>query len=152
TVQVATPNPCDAARAERGRIEGLLNEGKLDRTLRVIARARKLCPDAYTVSRVEAETLAAVGRYDEASVFAEAVAAAPSASDEDRTAAAKIEAGARVLGATLPATDEAKRPMREAYGKAATAALAGDNAAAKKLFLDAWTAWHPNGQALVGAA
>ncbi|MBI5535520.1 MAG: hypothetical protein HY898_22510 [Deltaproteobacteria bacterium] len=40
----AAPTPCEVAREQRARVAQLLQQGKLDRTVRVIQRADALCP------------------------------------------------------------------------------------------------------------
>jgi hypothetical protein len=53
--------PCERSRAQRARVPGLLAKGKLDRTLRVLAKANELCKEeAPSTSADEVETLAEV--------------------------------------------------------------------------------------------
>lgn len=144
--------PCELATRERARLPGLIAEGRLDRALRVLAKANRLCPGGRgSTWEIEVEALAEVGRYADAkalsTVIDEAAAASPAAREAARRAAAILADRDRVF----PETDAAKAPMRKAYGEAREAENKGDHALARDLYLKAWSAWHPNGQALYAA-
>jgi WD40 repeat protein len=85
---VALPRTlCERAHDERARVPKLLAAGKLDRTVRVIERADRLCPrDAKESADVLVDTLVELGRWEEA------MSAASSASKE---AAARARARAK---------------------------------------------------------
>jgi hypothetical protein len=144
--------PCEQARKERARVPKLLDEGKLDRALRVIAKANTLCAaEAPATWSAEMATLAEVGRYDDARTLAEAL-------ENDARATAETKASARRAtdkvthdDVKLEATDDAKATMRAHFLAASEAEDSGDHAKARDLYLKAWDAWRPNGQALFGA-
>lgn len=157
------PSPaCARARELRARAPRLLEEGRLDRAIRVMQRAEDGCreeAEATWAARVAA--LAAIGRVAEARQLAGRIDRSDRATAGDKRAAAAARA----------ACDEHEGPLNgegangpERYrdptmqGKAAAifrrgrdAAIALDHARAKALFLEAWTAWHPFPRALIEA-
>ncbi|MDI1443079.1 WD40 repeat domain-containing protein [Polyangium sp. 6x1] len=155
------PTPCETADALRKKVPGLLGKGKLDRALRVMARARELCPKA--APEVLAEELAtsaelAVDLYDTSYTYdlTRELLRVPGASDAlkkraeaAREAAQKIDKKLESLHA--PNITKVARPLVE---QADALAAKGDPAslrAAREAYLGAAAA-HPNGQALLGAA
>lgn len=124
--QSAQSGPCEVARLHRARVPGLLREGRLDRTVRVIEHADKLCPSTARASYAALlETLADLGRFDDVRAVADRVDADPSASPEARAAAkrAREKAGE-------PSADTGRGLLEE--GLAARAR--GDLPAAQRLF------------------
>jgi hypothetical protein len=135
--------------------------------LRVIAKANRLCPDLRQGTwPAEVETLAEIGRYDEARALLKEIEDSGDAASEEARAAA--EHARRIVDErdrSFVDTDEAKAEMRELYGKAVETEAAVDklrgvswienvrplHAKASALFLQAWASWRPNGQALYGA-
>ncbi len=80
--------PCDKAEAQRARVKGLLADGKLDRALRVIEAADRLCPGSAGASAAaRVTTLVEVGRDDEAVALAARIEGDPQASAEAKAAA-----------------------------------------------------------------
>ena len=81
---------CVVAQQQRARAPGLLGEGKLHRTLRVLAAADRRCPAERPVTwAVEVEALAELGRYDAARELArtiEVIRAPPTATARRRGA------------------------------------------------------------------
>ncbi|MEP7121790.1 MAG: WD40 repeat domain-containing protein [Byssovorax sp.] len=148
----AMPGACTVAVHERARLAGLLGEGKLDRALRVAAKANGLCPGERSATwHLEVEALAEIGRYADARALAATIAASPTADTAAKQSAARALAVAAERDRQFPATDEAKTPMREGYRAAQAAEEGKKNQLAKQLYLDAWSKWRPNGQALYGA-
>ncbi len=151
--------PCERAVQQRSRITALLAEGKLDRTARILEHADTLCPaTALDFIAVRVETLAELGRYDEARRLADTIDAAPACSEADREAARRARRLVAVRDRAFPSTDEAKADMRRLFAEATLASEQAElemNPAmwveSKKKFLAAWEAWRPNGQALYGA-
>ena len=146
----ATRSPCDQARTQRARVAGLLADGKLVRTARVIAWANRLCAEEASTSwAVEALVDAELGRYTEARALADRLDAR--ADDAGKQAAAEARAIVDERDRTFPNTDDAKKEMRRLYYEATATQDGKNHSAARGLFLGAWSAWHPNGQALLGA-
>jgi dipeptidyl aminopeptidase/acylaminoacyl peptidase len=106
------PDPCERAAAYRARVPGLLEEGKLDRTVRVIRAANALCPaTAPATSAVEIDTLAALGRWREAT---ERAARAPDAHAVERTLAAQHARAQESVDALLEAARKEKAAQHAA--------------------------------------
>lgn len=155
---------CTRAKQLRERVPSLLAEGRLDRTLKVIAAANTLCPAQRGESlQVELETLLKVGRYDEART----VSIELSGDDEIQhwSASDTLSWLASLGSRTFPEDDAARVEMREKFATAAaTEALARQlsttrsaeevrrlHAKASSEFIDAWTSWRPQGEALYRA-
>ncbi|APR85287.1 WD-40 repeat protein [Minicystis rosea] len=122
------PDPCTVAAAQRARVKGLVDEGRLDRALRVIAHADALC--ARTAPESHALRLTALvdlGRIDEARAAAAAIDRDPAASPEAREAAARAR-DAKPSTETLDAILDAAFAA-QAHGKAAEAQRLFDRAA-----------------------
>ncbi len=99
--------PCEKAGAQRARVPGLLAQGKLDRTLRVIAKANALCAaEARETWGEEVETLAEIGRYAEARALAETIAKSDAAGAETKSRASKALATVERRDVKLDASDE----------------------------------------------
>jgi tetratricopeptide (TPR) repeat protein len=151
------PDPCEVAAGLRGKVAGFLDEGRLDRTVRLIQKANRLCQKSAPATwTAEVSTLAALGRYAEARALAATIDADASTGDDAKKAAAEARARCDQLDKVFPETDEAKKEMRRLFGEAAALEVEGrqDEAsqrAIKEKFLAAWEAWRPNGQSLVGA-
>ena len=128
--------PCDAARAGRARVSGLLAQGKLDRALRVIARSNELCPgEAPRTWPEEVTTLAEIGREPEALKLADAIDASLTADAAAREASRK----ARVLA-------REPRPEADTLVHSGLAARAkGDSPAAQRSFDRAIERLRPGG-------
>src|SRR5690349_16858251 len=92
------PDPCQTAGELRKLVPALLGKGRLDRTVRVIAKANGLCPaTAAATWAAEVETLAELGRYAEARRVAQEIEAERSAPEDARKAAtAAMEKSARL--------------------------------------------------------
>jgi WD40 repeat protein len=156
---------CGRAEALRARAPAMLEEGKLDRVTRALARAEELCPmDAPLGWALRVRALAALGRSTEALQLAARIERSDRADDAARVAArsarAVAEAHAQVIVAQGSRHDapELFDPRIHAHAdadataaRAAAAAKAGDHASAKLLFLDAWRAARPRAEALVDA-
>jgi WD40 repeat protein len=156
---------CAHARALRDRAPALLDEGRLDRAVRVLQRAEDLCTtEAPATWAPRVRALAAIGRSAEALQLAARIERSDRADDEARRAAAAVRAAAEEHGRAVAERgsrreapelfdpDAARRAAADAlFHRGAEASRAGDHAAAKKLFLDAWEAWHPSPHALVEA-
>ena len=121
---VATPAPatpaetaCERATRQRARASGLLAEGKLDRTVRVLREATALCADAeHETWAPLVSALAEVGRYAEARALAQRIEASAAASDASREAAKAARALCAERDRTYPESDEAKAEMERFYG------------------------------------
>jgi WD40 repeat protein len=156
---------CARARKLRARAPALFEEGRLDRTVRVLQRAEDLCPiEAPATWALRVRALAAVGRSAEALQLAARIDRSDRAGEADRAAAAAARSLAEAAGRIVAVRgsrrdapelfDPAEKRRAEAAAllrRAAAASRAGDHAASKKLYLDAWEAWHPDPRALVEA-
>lgn len=156
---------CAKARAMRARAPKLLDEGKLDRAARVLQRAEELCPaegPATWAARVKA--LADLGRAAEAMQLARRIEGSDRATAADRAAAKAASAAAEEHARTIAAAgsrrddpelfdpaEKRRQAAADLFRRGTEAARGGDAAGAKKLFLDAWSAWHPSPRALVEA-
>ncbi len=145
------PPPCEVAAEQRARVPGLLAEGRLDRTMRVIERAGALCPKSAPATwAVLVATLAELGRGDDVRQVADAIDASADADPEAKAAAKQArETIAAREGQTFD--DKAKEAMRKVYLKAAAARADKKYAEAQKGFIEAWSLYRPNGQALWSA-
>ncbi|MGD0529511.1 MAG: WD40 repeat domain-containing protein, partial [Polyangiaceae bacterium] len=122
---------CELAHRQRERVAALLAEGKLDRTVRVIARADALCPESAGESSVAlVETLAALGRTTDALAAADRIEADGKASPQALAAARAARATATEVGKTRPTADEAEKRIDAALAAKRT----GDKAQAQRLF------------------
>jgi WD40 repeat protein len=136
-----TPSPCEVAAVQRARVPGLLAEGKLDRTVRVIARADALCPKSAPETWGALVTaLADLGKVADARRVADAIDAAAGSSEAARTAAREARAAGEPgdVAALLAAGRAAKQ--------------AGDSAGAQRLFDRALAAVESDGVTRVAAA
>jgi WD40 repeat protein len=171
---VWAPNPtrgggaseaCLHARALRERAPRLYAEGRLDRAARALGRAEDLCPmEAQPTWALRVRALSDLGRASEALQLAARIERSDRAGDADRAAAATARAAMEERARTTADRgsrrddpelfDPADKRRTEAalvFRRAADASRAGDHAAAKKLFLDAWDKSHPEPRALVAA-
>ncbi|APR75298.1 Protein kinase [Minicystis rosea] len=156
---------CVHARELRARAPKLLEEGRLDRAVRALQRAEDLCPpEAPATWGPRVTALAALGRSAETMQLARRIEQSDRASDADRAAAKAARASAEEHAQSIAAAgsrkdapelfDPAEKRRENAaslFRQGTAAARAGDAKSAKKLFMDAWTAWHPNPRALVEA-
>jgi WD40 repeat protein len=144
------PAPCELARVQRDRVPGLLEYGRLDRALRVIREANRMCPsEAARTWAAEVSTLAELGMWREMRELADRL----DAEDNPAAKAASARARERANAYDVPFEDsaEAKGPMREVYGAALRAQNAGNFDEAYDGYRKAWELWRPNGQALMQA-
>ncbi len=171
---VWAPNPaartppgeaCARAQKFRERAPALLDEGRLDRAIRVLQRAEDLCPaEAPATWALRVRALAAIGRSAEAIQLADRIERSDRAGDEARAAAVAARAAAEEHGRAIAErgsrrdapelfdpSEKRRAAAEELVRRGVEASRAGDHAAAKKLFLEAWDAWHPNPRALVEA-
>jgi WD40 repeat protein len=127
---------CASARAQRDRVRALLSEGRLDRSLRVIAAANAACPDeAPTTWGDEARTLADIGRYADAIALAETIEATPRATEEAREAARYARSVASRQQASNSDGESAPIPSGDALCCAGVEAKqAGDLPQSRRLF------------------
>ncbi|MDI3284753.1 WD40 repeat domain-containing protein [Polyangium sp. 15x6] len=154
-------SPCEVADALRKKVPALRSKGKLDRAVRVMTRARELCPSA--APEVLAEDLATsaeltVELYDYSYTYdlAHELLRMPGASDAMKkraeAARAAAEKGDKKLENLLAHNiTKVALPLVE---QADALAAKGDEAslrAAREAYLGAFAA-HPNGQAMLGAA
>lgn len=123
----ASVDPCAVARQQRARAPGLLGEGKLHRTLRVLAEADRRCPAERPATwAVEVETLAELGRSEAARELARIIEGDPRATDADRAAARRALALVEERGRAAPDPEAL-------YGEARSAKQAGRFAEAQRL-------------------
>jgi WD40 repeat protein len=145
--------PCDQAAELRVRVPKLYAEGRLDRTVRAIRRADLLCPaTAPETWPTLIDTLVTLGRYDEAH---KAIEAAEAVKDRPAASLEATKSGReRLLKLEkLPADAEtAKRDAAKLVSDGNELLGKGDALRAKRRFLEAWDTFHPNGEALYGAA
>ncbi len=158
TVAGVTPlprNPCEVAAELRGKVAGFLAEGRLDRTVRLIQKANRLCVTSAPVTwGQEVSTLAELGMYAEARELAKTIEAAANAGLDAKNSAAEALARCARLDKEFPDTDEAKAEMWRLSEEASKVQDKPDEASqrlVKETFLTAWEAWHPNAKALVSA-
>lgn len=156
---------CLRARELLARAPGLLGEGRIDRAARALQRAEDLCPsEAPATWGPRVTALAALGRSAEALQLADRIERSDRAGDAARAAATAARALAEEHGHAVAETgsrrddpelfdprEQKRRAAAHRFREGARAMRAGDAAAAKRLFLDAWTTWHPNPRALVEA-
>lgn len=143
--------PCDQARALRAQVPSLLGEGRLDRTLRTIANADRLCPsEAASSWDTLVLTLADIGRYAEARALCDKI-------DATKDAPAPAKSASQRARSTLALLDQPSSAQMASIGEslareAHLAASKGDPKIARAKYLAAWETSHPNGAALLGAA
>ncbi len=142
--------PCQLASTQRQRVKGLLAEGRLHRTLAVIARANELCANTREETwAAEVTTLAEIGRYRDADSLAREIVSATRASEDGKRAATEA---LQLVGERDQSFTKLDAPRaRQLLQRARAAARIGQHRAAKKLYLRAWHTSHPNGAALYGA-
>jgi WD40 repeat protein len=154
---------CLHARELRARVPGLLDEGRLDRALRVMALSEGACPaEEQATWAAHVTALAAIGRSAEAVQLADRIARSDRANDADRSAAEAARASAMEHGQSIAETGSRRQdpelfdPAQKRRDTAAAllhrgvaAREAGDATAAKKLCLESWATWHPNPRALI---
>ncbi len=131
-------------------MRGLVEQGRLDRALRVMRKANALCrQERWRTWAEEVAVLGELGLWAEMREVADEVDAR--GDSEAKEAAAAARQREQKDGAPMPDSDEAKGPMRQAYEQAVLASDAGKNEEAYELYRKAWELWHPNGQALMQA-
>ena len=139
--------PCERSAALRARVPDLLAQGRLDHSLRAIARANVLCPaTAPATWAAEIATLVEVGDLLAAKQLAQTIAAAANAPELARQAAKQAETDVKRLGALRGAS--AKEAAKKPYAAAAEAFLKQDWDTAERGALAAWTLYSPNPEAL----
>jgi hypothetical protein len=115
---------CETAAKERARAPSLLASGKLDRTVRVIAKANELCQaSARDTWEVEVATLAELGRFDDAKRVADAI-------DSSAGATMTARAAAKRARATAPDGRDGPKILKEGL----EAEKRGDAASAQRAF------------------
>jgi WD40 repeat protein len=129
SARVVESLPCDRAEVQRARVKGLLDAGKLDRALRVIEAADRVCPSSAGASAAaKVTTLAQIGRDQEALSLAGKIEGDAGASAEAKAAAGAARALVTALGDRRPADGEAL------YREGLATLQAGAPAAAQRLF------------------
>jgi WD40 repeat protein/tetratricopeptide (TPR) repeat protein len=145
--------PCELAKEQRTRGSALIAEGKLDRAARVLARADALCPSGlHDLALPLLTTLIALDRYADARAL---ILRIEGAAFDDEPLKRAVAAGASELARLdrrLEDSAAARAPMLALFDEAEVARARADHSTARRLFLEAWEARHPNGQALLGAA
>jgi len=144
---------CVRAGTERARVAGLLVEGRLDRTVRVIAHADALCPAESAKSWAPlVATLAELGRGADVRALSDRIKASKDATDDAKTEASK--ALATIVDREKPPADPvaAKIDARKLVAEGQKHVDYNDLALALEKFLAAWQTFHPNGDALFRAA
>jgi WD40 repeat protein len=140
---------CLAAKAQRARVPGLLDEGRLDRAARVLARGIESCPeDAREAWGALAGVLVELDRFEEAAALIAKIEAAKDASAETKAAALAAKDRLAKLDAKPTDASAAKELAAARVVEAQEAQGRGDHKAARTKWLAAWEAQHPNGDAL----
>jgi WD40 repeat protein len=151
------PQQCELAPALRAKVKPLLAEGRLNRALRVIEKADRLCtasePETWAAHVM---TLADLGRCADARAVAAKINASTQASNESKGAAMQA---IMICDIAVQPDSRMNRESRDAAQRLVAEAVAlqkkSDKAAqtrAMEKYVEAWQAWHPNPQALVQAA
>ncbi|HMY15100.1 MAG TPA: PQQ-binding-like beta-propeller repeat protein [Polyangium sp.] len=148
-------DPCVVATNLRAKVKPLLDQGRLHRTVEVLKKADRLCPaSAPTTWATLVTSLVELGNYSEARTLAAKIDADPRAPGETRAAASTAKAKCDELDKVFPDTADAKKEMHRLLTEARTAESANDAASlsiAEEKYLAAWSAWRPNGEALMAA-
>ena len=143
--------PCEIAAQQRARAPGLLAEGKLNRTMRVLDKADKLCPaDANKSMPALLQVTAEMGLVARAKELL-----AKAEKDADAGAGQSVDVAKEWIGKYERPVDEsqtAKDVRNELWATAEDAAEKRDWATAKTSYLAYWEVKHPMGEALVRAA
>jgi hypothetical protein len=106
----SSPRNCEVAADLRKRVPDLLGKGKLNRTVRVIDKANRLCPESAPETwAAQVETLAELGLYAEARQVAREISSASEAPGAAKQAAKTALDKVERLDKTFPDTDEAKQ-------------------------------------------
>jgi WD40 repeat protein len=163
----APPSPCAIAAVERARVPGLLAEGRLDRTARVLERADQLCPaSAPETWEARITTLAELGRIEDVERVATIIEASAQATPGARAAAQRAHVGAKaarpdgraLVFAGLAAEERGDRPGAQRLFDRAVVALTAAAGRAVGLSVGdeldggiAAAAWSPDGR-LLGVA
>ncbi len=143
--------PCARARALRELARTRAAEGRLERTVRTIRAADRLCPpEAPLTWPLLLTTLVDEGRYADARALVAIIDADPGAAADARLAA--IEAKARLPDLERPSLPTARLEADKRLVAARQHADAGLHDKARASFLEAWKLYRPNGPALLGAA
>ncbi|MBI2393526.1 MAG: hypothetical protein HYV09_28360 [Deltaproteobacteria bacterium] len=146
-------SPCEQAREQRDQVPALLAQGRLDRTLRTIDLADRLCPaEAPTTWGWLVTTLADVGRWSDARALAARIDAATDAPIDAKLSAESASKRVDKLDRAPADPFAARETARKLAFEGQDAAAKGQHALARTRYLGAWEASHPNGAALVGAA
>jgi WD40 repeat protein len=144
---------CEQARQLRARAATLLEEGRLQRSIRAFERAEKLCASERAMgSGAIALALAELGEAQRARTLADEIASLAGVSQQDLSLAVDAKREADEQSRSMPDTQEGRKPMRDRMVSADQAWRAGKFEEASAGFLDAWKLWHPNPEALAGAA
>jgi WD40 repeat protein len=144
--------PCEQATDLRDSVLTLLAEGRLDRTIRTIERADRLCPaDAPTTWATLVIALADVGRFAEARALIAKIELHKDAPLDARATATVVKQ--KIDKYELPPADviAARETSRRLAFEAQDAAAKGLHAIARTKYIAAWEAFHPNGAVLTGA-
>lgn len=150
---VVAKTPCEQSRELRDQVPALLAQGRLDRTLRTIELADRLCPaEAPQTWGWQVSTLTDIGRWSEARALVTKIDGAtespPDAKPSAEAASKRIDKLDRAPVDMLGARELSRKLAFEGQD----AATKGQHAVARSKFVGAWEAFHPNGAALVGAA
>lgn len=143
---------CAQARDVRARVPALVDAGRLHSAAKLLEAANAACArEAMSSAAHEVSVLSELGDWKRLREVGERIEAATEPPADVLTALSAARERMRRLDVALPDTPEAKAPMRALYVQAAEAQRDGDQAKAHDLFMRAWEAWHPNGQALLQA-
>ncbi len=156
---------CAHARDLRARVPKLLEEGRLDRALRVMQVAEGTCEkEAPATWGMHVSTLVAIGRAAEALQLADRIDISDRASAADKQAAAEARKAAMAMGEVVASrggkredpelfdpAEKLRQRARDLFHGATSARDAGRMIEAKQLFLASWDAWHPAPRALLEA-
>ena len=119
---------CAEARTQRGRVAGLLTQGKLHRALLVIGKANEMCPsEAPSTWGAEVTALAEIGRADMAHALAQRMEAS-----DDAGAKASAERALQLLAEQ--ATDPSQHDAEALCAAGMQAKRSGDMPRAQRLF------------------
>ncbi|MGZ3424499.1 MAG: WD40 domain-containing protein, partial [Polyangiales bacterium] len=150
---VATKTPCEQARELRAQVPAFLEQGRLDRTVRTLARADLLCPaEAASTWEEQIAALAEVGRYAEARALCDKIESTKDAPVLAREVCKQARASIATLEKTPADPNAAHANEKKLVAEAQAATAKGDAKTARAKYLSAWEAFHPNGGALFGAA
>ncbi len=151
-VQPQPKAPCEQARELRAQVSEYVEQGKLDRTVRTLQSADALCPsESASTWAIQVTALGDVGLWAEARALADRIEASKDAPPAARTAAQATRAKIALEDKAPADPAAARETARKLASEAQAAAAKGEHVLAKARWLAAWEAYHPNGEALLGA-